>query len=513
VDGVVAAVQTNNGCGLGSGCGLGYLAIKEASGNVIYLLHGLPLGAYSQVGTLVSIGAQIYTTGNNGSSNGPHLHFEVHNSVIGQLSTIPNPGPGDDINPESWLGASGCPGADPATATAGSTGGTNLSSYFNWYTHDAFLLSADNIHMLNLGGAPAIGSVNLPGVSGYGYYVGAGQEAYYNFPATTAGGPVQIAWAAGPTVLTSQRVIYESSHNEVNSLTNAGTTLYFPFYGKANCYWEDNIHLLNPSIGSASGTVSIPGYAPIAFTLGSGQEGYYGFPPGTVGGPVKVSVTSGPAVLGSQRVTFNRSQDEVNALNPSNAASILYLMYYGMTSDYTADWIHVVNPGLSTAIGTITVGSSTLNFTLSPGGEWHQQFGTGVYGAATIQVTSGPPVLASQRVEYRDSFSEVNALGSASASTSLHFNFYGYVPTAQISADFIHIVNPSRVPSSGWISIPGQPNQPFSVDAGGYYYYEFPAGTSGGPVTIQITSGAGVLASQRVQFYNSFHEVNALELG
>jgi murein DD-endopeptidase MepM/ murein hydrolase activator NlpD len=137
VDGVV--VDFKSSC-LSSGCALGYLAIKVANGNIIYLLHGSPTSTYAHDGTLISIGAQIYTTGSNGQSSGPHLHFEVHTSVVGELSTYPNPGPGDDINPESWLGASGCPSPDPATATAASSGGTNESGYFNWYGRDHFLL-------------------------------------------------------------------------------------------------------------------------------------------------------------------------------------------------------------------------------------------------------------------------------------------------------------------------------------------------------------------------------------
>src|SRR5438132_4819010 len=143
VDGVVAKVQTNGGCGLGSGCGLGYLAIREANGNIIYLLHGLPTSAFTTVGTLVSIGAQIYTTGSNGNVTGAHLHFETHTTVVGELSTAPNPGPGDDINPESWLGASGCPSPDHATATAASSGAANEAGYFNWYGRDSCLSNTD----------------------------------------------------------------------------------------------------------------------------------------------------------------------------------------------------------------------------------------------------------------------------------------------------------------------------------------------------------------------------------
>jgi hypothetical protein len=266
--------------------------------------------------------------------------------------------------------------------------------------------------LYNPGVSAAQGSINLSGATGLPYYLVPGAESYSTFPAGTGGGPVQIAATSGPAALASQRVNYESSHDEVNAPTNApnsaGTTLYFPYYGKVGCYWEDNIHLLDPNSSSASGSISIPGYSPINFTLGPGQEGYYGFAPGTVGGPVKISVNSGgPAIYASQRVTYYRSFDEVNALNPANADYTLFLMYYGINSDYNADWIHVVNPGTSASTVTLTIGSNTKTQTVAAGGEWHTEFATGIYGPVEIQASS--PVLASQRVTYRDSFSEVDA--------------------------------------------------------------------------------------------------------
>lgn len=419
--------------------------------------------------------------------------------------------PGGYINPDGTIA---CPPTDPAVAAAGSSGQTNQSGYFNWYgLSGATGWNADNIHAYNPGTTTAVGTINLPGSSSVGYNVGAGQEAYYAFPDPSGGGPVQIAAQSGPGLLTSQRVNFIYSHDEVNALATPGTTLYFPYYAKVGCSFQDNIHIVNPSSSSASGTVSIPGYS-TNFTLGGGQEGYYGFAPGAYGGPVKISVTSGPAVLASQRVTYYSSFDEVNAMNPANADYSLFLMYYGINTDYTADWIHILNPGSSTSNGTVTVGSSTLNFSIAAGGEWHQQFASGIFGPVQIQVTSGPAVLASQRVTYRNSFSEVNALSPSLGATTLHFNWYGYNPDPNVgwTADFIHLVNLSNMTTVGTISLPGQSTVGFYMPPNGSTNYEFPSGATGGPVTVQVTSGGYILASQRVQYHNSFHEVNALEL-
>jgi murein DD-endopeptidase MepM/ murein hydrolase activator NlpD len=83
------------------GCPLGLLGIRTLSGNVVYLLHGSPTSTFARVGQNVNVGDAVYTTGGNGYSTGYHLHFEVHSSIVGQLS-VPT-GPGDDLNPEPWF--------------------------------------------------------------------------------------------------------------------------------------------------------------------------------------------------------------------------------------------------------------------------------------------------------------------------------------------------------------------------------------------------------------------------
>jgi hypothetical protein len=73
---------------------------------------------------------------------------------------------------------------------------------------------------------------------------------------------------------------------------------------------NDNIHLLNPGTVSASVMVSVAGGTPQTVTVAAGAEVYVTFP-GAIGGPVKVSVSSGPAVLASQRVQYYSSFNEI----------------------------------------------------------------------------------------------------------------------------------------------------------------------------------------------------------
>ncbi len=83
----------------------GVLGIRTNGGTIVYLLHGYPVGNFGTVGQTVRVGDEVLTSAcvapPGGSCTAPHLHFEIHASVVGELS-VPT-GPGDDVNPEGWL--------------------------------------------------------------------------------------------------------------------------------------------------------------------------------------------------------------------------------------------------------------------------------------------------------------------------------------------------------------------------------------------------------------------------
>src|SRR5439155_17731001 len=71
--------------------------------------------------------------------------------------------------------------------------------------------------------------------------------------------------------------------------------------------------------------------------------------------------------------------------------------------------------------------------------------------------------------------------------------------------DNIHVLNPGGTAANVTVSLSGATAQMLSVAPGAESYATFPQGTIGGPVT--ITSDQPVLASQRVQFHQTFNEV------
>ena len=288
-----------------------------------------------------------------------------------------------------------------------------MTSYFNWYDDASPGMLQDNIHLLNPGASAASGTITVAGYPVKSFNVGAGGEAYYNFPQGTIGGPVTVSVTSGPAIIASQRVTYYQSFNEIRgkSAAAAASTAYFNWYDHASPgMMQDNIHLVNPGGTAAAGSISLSGGASVPFNVGPGAEQYYNFPQGTIGGPVTVSVTSGPAVIASQRVSYYQSFNEVSAATAADAASTAYFNWYDHASPgMYQDNIHLLNPSGTASSGTISIaGRPSVAFAVGPGAEQYYNFPQGTIGGpVTVSVTSGSAVISAQRVTFYQSFNEV----------------------------------------------------------------------------------------------------------
>jgi hypothetical protein len=281
------------------------------------------------------------------------------------------------------------------------------TSYVTWYDKASAGMYSDNIHVLNPGSTSATVTMSLPGAPSQVATVAAGGEIYVTFPAGTIGGPVTVS--ATVPVLASQRVQYYSSFNEVwaESAAQAAATTYVNWYDKASAGMRnDNIHVVNPGVTSATVTVSLPGAASQMVTVGAGAQAYVTFPAGTMGGPVTVS--SSQPVLASQRVQYYSTFNEVWAASAGQAATTSHVTWYDKASPgMYNDSIHLLNPGATSANVTVTLpGAPSQNVTVAPGGETYVTFPAGSMGGP-VTVTSSQPVLASQRVQYYTSFNEI----------------------------------------------------------------------------------------------------------
>jgi hypothetical protein len=399
----------------------------------------------------------------------------------------------------------------PAATCTGTTPPSGL--YLNWYDNASPGMVADHIHIVNAG-SPSSGCVTVGGGPGVPWGLGMGQETYVSMPPGTYGGPVVVtvtAYLSGNVVLASQRIQFRSSFNELWAATaaQAATTSYFNWYDNASPgMLNDNIHLLNPGSASATVTVSLPGASPQMATVAAGAETYVAFPRGTIGGPVTVSSTQ--PVLASQRVQYNQTFNEVWAASATQAATTSYLNWYDKASTGMLNAnIHLLNPGAANASVTVSLpGAAAQTVSMAPGAETYVNFPGKIGGPVTVSSTQ--PVLASERVQYYQSFNEVPALIAAQAGTTRYLSWYDKASPGMVN-DNIHLLNPGNTSADVTVSVPGT-SSPTSltvtVGPSAEAYVAFPAGTIGGPV--KITSTQPVMASQRVQYYQTFNEIAAL---
>jgi hypothetical protein len=169
------------------------------------------------------------------------------------------------------------------------------------------------------------------------------------------------------------------------------------------------------------------------------------------------------------------------------------------------DNLHLLNTGGATSTGCVSLGGVSIPFSVLAGQESFVSFPPGsIGGPVVINVLSGPAVLASQRVQYDQSFNEVWAKNATQAATTSYLNWFDRASPGMFN-DNIHILNPGATSASVTVSLPGATSQVATVAPGAEAYVSFPVGTIGGPVSVSSTQP--VLASQRVQYFSTFNEV------
>ncbi len=317
---------------------------------------------------------------------------------------------------------------------------------------------------------------------------------------------VTPAEAGGQVFVPSHTVIRSFNMSFACAATPLFTS-FFSWYDNASVGMVgDNIHVLNTGATASTGCVSL-GTQVIPFSLAPGQETHVAFPKGTIGGPVRVDVSSGPRVLASQRVQYYRSFNEIWASTAAQAATTSYFNWFDKESPgMVADNIHLVNPGASPATGTVSMpGQSPISFSVAGGGETHMTFPAHSFGGP-VRVSASQPVLASQRVQYYQSFNEVLAQSPTTATTSTYFEWFDRFSPGMVG-DNIHVLNPGTTAATVTISLPGASPIVVTANPGVEIHVAFAAGTIGGPVSISSTQP--VLAAQRVQYYQTFNELTA----
>ncbi|MHB8791942.1 MAG: Ig-like domain-containing protein [Thermoleophilia bacterium] len=244
-------------------------------------------------------------------------------------------------------------------------------------------------------------------------------------------------------------------------------------------------------------------------------------------GPVRIVSTNGNELLVSQRVLFRNSFNEVPAVRENELDSEYRFTWYDSKpeNNMSGNWILIgnVDPS-SSAVVDVYVGDSSMgSWTIAPGGivtpgTGMPQFNNLMDGPVKVKSRGGEKLIVSQRVLYKEAFSEVMGTPVNQLGNEYHFTWYDW-QSAGMNGNYIMVSNESASvnayvdieiggtkmagPAGGqWMIPPGSRVTPFFQ------------GVQDGPVEVSCAScevyGSKIMASQRVIYKNSFEEVQGM---
>jgi len=223
------------------------------------------------------------------------------------------------------------------------------------------------------------------------------------------------------------------------------------------------------------------------------------------------------------------SFNEVAGVPKAELASSYFFPWYDSLPAHGmgGNWILVGNQGSGEARVEITIGDSLMRdpanpaneyFTIPEGGQITPAFPNMMDGPVQVVCTTGQPLIASQRVLYRDSFSEVTGTPVHRLSESYEFTWYDSLPQNGMGGNWILVANPGLVAADVEILVDGDVKAAYkaeydnALDPGAIVTPYFP-NLAGGPVLVRSTNHQQLIASQRVIYRNSFNEVMGFPTG
>ena len=287
------------------------------------------------------------------------------------------------------------------------------SYYFSWYdSNPANGMKGDWILVSNQGNATATVQIYIAGALRGSYDVPAGGQITPNFPNTTDG-PVKVICTNNQPLIVSQRVLYHDSFNEVLGIpaSKLSSEYNFTWYDAKpeNDMRANWILIGNQDTGSASVDVYIGGNKMASYTIPEGQRITPQYP-GVMDGPVKVVSTNGKKLLVSQRILFRDSFEEFQGLVSQDFGTDLWFTWYDSVPAHwmNGNWILIANKGVASANVNVYVGGTlSQQLTLPVGANVPLSFSNLAAGPVRVVSTNGVPLLATQRVLYKDSFNEI----------------------------------------------------------------------------------------------------------
>jgi len=338
-------------------------------------------------------------------------------------------------------------------------------------------------------------------------------------------GPVKVTSVTGQPLIVSQRVLYRDSFNEVMGTPSDALSDTYEFT------WYDSL----PQNGMAGNWVLVSNQgsqpADVEILVGGVRRAEYSaargnpLPPGSIvtpqfpgvmGGPVVVRSTNHQPLIASQRVLYGDSFSEVMGFPEASMGSEYYFTWYDMYRGTTmnGDWVLVANHGSQPADVDIIIGgqlrarySAAQGNPIPPGAMVTPTFDRVMDGPVRVVSTNGQPLMASQRVLFRNSFEEVQGTLPERLATEQFFTWYDSKLVNYMRGNWILVGNMGSGPATVEIYVgvskmhdaEHPENDFFTVPEGGRITPQF-RNLMDGPVRVVCTSGQQIMVSQRVLF-------------
>lgn len=329
------------------------------------------------------------------------------------------------------------------------------------------------------------------------------------------GGPVKVSTTE--PLITSQRVIYKNSFNEIPAVPEDAleTTYYFTWYDSNTAGGVKGDWILIGNQGTIDATVDVY----IAGVL----KGTYSIPvggrvtpsyPNTTNGPVKVVSTNQQPLIVSQRVLYRDSFNEVLGVPESKLSSEYVFTWYDNKSKNSmlGNWIIIGNMDEGNANVDVYIGGTLMgSYNVPEGGRVTPSYPEVMNGPVKVVSTNDKKLIVSQRMLFKDSFEEFQGLTTTDSGTDLWFTWYDSKTANGMNGNWIMATNQGSVDANVDIYIGGALTQQVILAPGENRPLSY-FNTMAGPVRIVSTNSQPLFVTQRVVYLNSFNEISGMRL-
>lgn len=282
-----------------------------------------------------------------------------------------------------------------------------------------------------------------------------------------------------------------------------GQRYAFPWYDGASTDGNAWLLIANPNPFDVPATVTIGGALLGSYTVPAARRLFPNFP-GVVNGPALVDSGANAALIVSQRVLL--PSGGFNELAPATGADMGNDLYFAWYDSRFADgdWLVIANPSATAGLQVdVSIGGVPMGrYPIAPGGRVTPSYPGVSGGPVRLTSAGGQTFYATQRVLYRESFSEHPAVASGQLATEWWGAWYDSV---SFTGDWLILANPGPVPAQASIYIGGVLRQSLAVPPAGTVTPSFP-GLAAGPIRVVVTNGVPILAGHRSVRGGSFHE-------